>query len=105
MDIRTRIGSQKYLKAADLQGQDINVTITSCEDEKLGQGQHTELKCVLYFRGKEKGLVLNSNLNDQFTVVTFATISGTFTNEPTPTFSGDSFYDWAVHYDLSERHQ
>lgn len=45
----------KYLKAADLQDRDVRVTMGNVEKEKLGD----DMKLVLYFKGKEKGLVLN----------------------------------------------
>ena len=45
----------KYLKAADLNGREVTVTIEDCHMEKLGE----DTRPVLYFRGKDKGLVLN----------------------------------------------
>lgn len=45
----------KYLKAADLQGRDIRLTMANVEREKIGD----DFKPVLYFKGKEKGVVLN----------------------------------------------
>jgi len=44
-----------YLKATDLQGRQLLVTIDKLLVEDLGD----ESKPVLYFRGKQKGLVLN----------------------------------------------
>ena len=49
----------KYLKAADLAGQDRTVSIRACIQEELGQGSEMEVKPVLYFNGGQKGLVLN----------------------------------------------
>ena len=49
----------KYLKAADLDGQDRAVSIRACIQEELGQGVEMETKPVLYFDGGQKGLVLN----------------------------------------------
>ncbi len=49
----------KYLKAADLGGQDRTVSIRACVQEELGQGSEMEVKPVLYFNGGQKGLVLN----------------------------------------------
>lgn len=46
-----------YLKASDLQGQQPTVTIDRVEFEAVGREK--EMKPVLYFRGKEKGIVLN----------------------------------------------
>jgi hypothetical protein len=45
----------KYLKAADLQGREVRVTIANVEREKMGD----DTKPVAYFKGKEKGVVLN----------------------------------------------
>jgi arabinogalactan endo-1,4-beta-galactosidase len=44
-----------YLKASDLQGRNVTVTISHVDMETLGQ----DTRPVLYFKGKEKGLVLN----------------------------------------------
>lgn len=45
----------KYLKAADLGGKEVKVIMQNVEKEKLGD----DTKLVLYFKGKEKGVVLN----------------------------------------------
>lgn len=45
----------KYLKAADLQGREVRVTMANVEREKIGE----DSKPVLYFKGKDKGVVLN----------------------------------------------
>jgi len=45
----------QYIKAADLQGKRVQVTIDRVEMEDIGG----ETKPVLHFRGKERGLVLN----------------------------------------------
>jgi hypothetical protein len=45
----------KYLKAADLQGRRIEVIMADVKTEKLGD----DLRPVVYFKGKERGLVLN----------------------------------------------
>src|SRR5262249_49284118 len=45
----------KYVSASDLNGRNVSVIIARAEMEKLGNDH----KPVLYFRGKEKGLVLN----------------------------------------------
>ena len=46
----------KFLKADDLQGKSVVVTIASYEMENLSDG---ERKPALYFRGKTKGMILN----------------------------------------------
>lgn len=45
----------KFLKAADLDGKQIVVTIKDCMVESIGEDKRP----VLYFVGKEKGVVLN----------------------------------------------
>jgi hypothetical protein len=45
----------KYLRAADLQGRQVAVIIDRTEHEELGNDR----KLVLYFEGKQKGIVLN----------------------------------------------
>ena len=59
MDARTYQGSQKYLKAVDLQ-QPVVVTIREAIEETVGLNQDAKQKLVLYFGGMEKGLTLNS---------------------------------------------
>ena len=45
----------KYLKASDLQNREVRLTMANVQMEKLGDDE----KPVLYFKAKEKGLVLN----------------------------------------------
>jgi hypothetical protein len=45
----------KYLKAADLDNREVKVIMANAEMEKLGDDD----KLVLYFKGKQKGLVVN----------------------------------------------
>jgi hypothetical protein len=45
----------KYLKSSDLKGNEVRVTMANVEREEIGQDK----KLVLYFKGKEKGMVLN----------------------------------------------
>jgi hypothetical protein len=54
MDIGSAFAT-KYLKASDLQGRDVTVKMGRVEQEKVGDDQ----KLILYFQGKEKGMVLN----------------------------------------------
>jgi hypothetical protein len=68
-----RIGSafpSDYLKSDDLNGREVLVTIKDCKMQELGQGKDKEEKAVLYFQGKEKGMVLNKTnagvLSDAF---------------------------------------
>jgi len=46
-----------YLKASDLQGKAVPVTISHVTPEAIGRDK--EMKPVLYFKGKTKGVVLN----------------------------------------------
>src|SRR5687768_10052346 len=57
-----KIGSafpSKYLKAADLGESKVLVVIDHVDVEDVGAKGKKENKPVLYFRGKDKGLVLN----------------------------------------------
>ena len=61
MNINDAFPSQ-YLKASDLQGRVVQVTIDRCEYANVGKSQ--ERKPILFFAGKEKGLILNkTNVN------------------------------------------
>src|ERR1041384_3437644 len=51
----TDVFPSNYIKAADLQGRQVRVLMANVEMEKIGDDE----KPVLYFHGKEKGLVLN----------------------------------------------
>lgn len=53
-----------YLKAVDLQDKTIKVTIDHYQIEDVGDGS----KPVLYFVGKEKGLVLNRTNADELSI-------------------------------------
>ena len=47
----------KYLKASDLKGKRVTVTVKSVEEAVLGDKK--ERKLILFFEGKEKGMVVN----------------------------------------------
>jgi len=49
----------KWLKASDLDDQDMTVTIKSAVVQMIGQGEDQQQKLVLFFQESEKGLVLN----------------------------------------------
>ncbi len=57
MDIRDAFPA-KYLKSEDIGDRRVSVTLDRCEMEQM-PGDKVEIKPVLYFRGKDKGLVLN----------------------------------------------
>jgi hypothetical protein len=50
----------KYVKAADLEGRTVTLTIKDLRIEKMGHGSEEERKPVLYFEKATKGLVLNA---------------------------------------------
>ena len=67
VDINSAFPSN-YIKASDLQNREVQVQISHCNMEDIGSGEH---KPVLYFVGKDKGLVLNkTNAN------TIASVTG-----------------------------
>ena len=49
----------KYVKAADLEGRNVTLTITKLVVEEMGHGTEKEQKPVVYFQKATKGLVLN----------------------------------------------
>ena len=51
--------SGTWLKAIDLHGHRVTVTISHVKREEVGQGEDREFKPVVYFQNKDKGLVLN----------------------------------------------
>ena len=57
-----KTGGNTYLKAEDIkQGQEVTLTIDRIEQEQISRDDGSEQqKLVCYFRGKEKGLVLNN---------------------------------------------
>jgi hypothetical protein len=57
----------KYLKASDLKNQQPIVIIGEVKFEAVGQNR--EMKAILYFQGKDKGLVLNKTNANKITEV------------------------------------
>jgi hypothetical protein len=57
----------KYLRASDLKGQQPVVTMAEVKFEAVGQSR--EMKAVLYFDGKEKGIVLNKTNANKITEI------------------------------------
>lgn len=53
----------KYIKASDLQGRPVTVTMSHVEMEQVGRTG--DKQPVLYFTGKQKGLVLNKTNNNK----------------------------------------
>lgn len=58
----------KFLKASDLQGAEPIVTMARVAFEPVGRDR--EMKAVLYFAGKQKGLVLNKTNANKITEIT-----------------------------------
>jgi hypothetical protein len=48
----------RFLKSADLQGRTVEAIIEQVTEEQVGENK--EIKPVVYFRGKQRGVVLNS---------------------------------------------
>ena len=67
----------KYLKADDLMGREVRVTIARVEREKMGD----DFKPVVYFNDKKKGVVLNKT--NAFT------IANAYGDESTDWFGND----------------
>jgi hypothetical protein len=49
----------KYVKASDLNGRTVTLTIKELRVEEMGHGSEKERKAVVYFERATKGLVLN----------------------------------------------
>ena len=64
MDMQKFSSNSTYLKAGDLRGNAVGVTIQSVTEETIGTGAEAEQKAVVRFLGKEKGLVLNVTNNN-----------------------------------------
>jgi hypothetical protein len=45
----------KYLRASDLQGREVKLSMQHVQEEKIGN----DLKVTVYFKGRDKALVLN----------------------------------------------
>ncbi len=71
-----------YLKAADLQGREISVQIDRVEMESFGQDQ----KAIVYFRGKQKGVVLNKT-NAMNIATAYGDDTDGWVNQPVVLFS------------------
>lgn len=64
---RDQVFPSKYLKASDLQGREIPVTVSHVELIKMNDDQK---KPVMFFEGKEKGLVVNQTLWEMIEMLT-----------------------------------
>jgi|SRR6516162_11046435 len=73
----------KYLKAADLGGKHIKLTIAKVQREKLGED---EVKPIMYFTRSKKGLVLNRT-NWRAIAVAYGDESDQWTNKEVILFS------------------
>lgn len=86
--------SGSYLKAADLP-RPVTVIIDRVAEEQLGEEGKREQRLVMYFRGKERGLVLNKTNNDMLVALFGSDESDewrgqsiTLWNDPSVTFNG-----------------
>lgn len=70
-----------YLKAADLQGRTVTVAVSDCRMEDLGG----EEKPVLYFQGKDRGMVLNKT-NASAIVSAYGDDTGAWVGRPLDLF-------------------
>lgn len=59
MDATAYVGTDNYLKAEDLKGRQVTLTIASVELETFGEEKVSEHKLALYFDGREKGIISN----------------------------------------------
>jgi hypothetical protein len=66
-----------YLKASDLQGRQPVVTIDRVEFEPVGRTR--EMKPILYFAGKDKGVVLNKTNANKIASLTGSTLTEDWT--------------------------
>lgn len=65
MDMKQFAGSEsKYLKAADLKGKKVRLTIAKVELVQFEDDGKTKTKPVIFFEGKDKGMVLNPTNTD-----------------------------------------
>ncbi len=83
MDINSAFPS-KFIKAADLQGQDVTVSIARFAMESVDDDAG-ELKPVLYFQGHQRGLVLNKT-NALSISDLYGTETDTWLNQPVTLF-------------------
>jgi|SRR5688572_5280966 len=70
MDVNDAFPS-KYMKAADLEGKRVSCTINYVEMEKIGRGN--DMKPIVYFVGKKKGLCLNKTNANKIAAITGTT--------------------------------
>jgi hypothetical protein len=66
-----------YLKASDLQGRQPVVTIDRVEFEPVGRAR--EMKPILYFAGKDKGVVLNKTNANKIASISGSTMTEDWT--------------------------
>lgn len=66
----------KYLKGTDIEGRNVTVTISKVTEETMGFGENEETLPVVWFEGKQKGLVLKKT-----NAMSIAKLYGKETNE------------------------
>ena len=90
MDINQAFPS-KYLKASDLRGQAVDVTIGGVKLEKVGDDD----KPCLYFNGKEKGVVLNK-INSSTIAVLYGDETDGWTDKPITLYPDKTNYEGKI---------
>ena len=80
-DVTKFWGSQKYIKAADLEGRARVLTIRSVVIEKVNPRNDDESKPVLYFLEEKKGLVVNTT-NGKTIVAAYGKNPGSWSGKP-----------------------
>lgn len=83
----------KYIAKDDLKGRKVKLVIDRVVMEDVGQGENKEIKPVLYFSGKEKGLVLNVTNGN-----TITSIVGTDETDDWPGTEVELYFDPTVQF-------
>ena len=101
MDTRKFFPS-KYIKCADLNGKIVPVVVRSVSMQEVGTKEDPQMKPVIYFQGKEKGLVLMTDLtfleDPRVTRLGEQTLTGMLWGGPKSQTSLENiFWTWAPH--------
>lgn len=79
-----------YLKASDLQGRETVVTIAKVTFEAVGREK--EMKAVIYFEGKQKGVVLNKTNAKKIIEITGSAITEEWTGSQIKIYPTETEY-------------
>jgi hypothetical protein len=80
----------KFLKASDLKGKPAKVTISKVVFEPVGQTK--EMKAVVYFKGAQKGLVLNKTNSNRIVAIIGSPITEEWPGHPITIYPTDTEY-------------